>query len=160
MDNIIPSAYKCNKAYKLHMPIGYMRPSMLIDDLIIGRDVLPVFERPDVLAHYRQYCNFTRRACSASVGSKPQAAGHKPPTAGVQRDIIAIMPRHSRKAGQSRGRSPRFQWARVRFFAVFGLAGLPVIKINVKPPSLRFVFTLVFPHVPNKNQNKRPSSSK
>lgn len=160
MDNIIPSAYKRNKAYKLHMPIRYMRPSMLIDDLIIGWDVLPVFERPDVLAHYRQYCNFTRRACSASVGSKQQAAGHKLPTADVQRAIIAIMPRHSSKAGPSRGRYPRFQWARARFFADFGLAGHPVIKINFKPPSLRFIFTLVFPHVPNKNQNKRPSSSK
>ena len=80
MDNIIPSAYKRNKAYKLHMPIGYMRPSMLIDDLIIGRDASPVFERPDVLARYRQYCNFTRRACSASAGGKPQAAGHKSPS--------------------------------------------------------------------------------
>ena len=79
MDNIIPSAYKCNKAYKLHMPIGYMRPSMLIDDLIIGSDVLPVFERPHVWAHYRQYCNFTRRAYPASVGGKLQAAGHKLP---------------------------------------------------------------------------------
>ena len=108
MDHIIPLAYKSNKAYKLHMPIGYMRPSTLIDDLIIGRDVLPVFERPHVLERYRQYCNFTRRACSASVGSKPQAAGHKPPTAGVQRDIIAIMPRHSRKAGARRGDTPVF----------------------------------------------------
>ena len=150
----------CNKAYKLHMPIGYMRPSMLIDDLIIGRDASPVFVRPRVWARYRQYCNLTRRACSASVGGKLQAAGHKLPPAGVQRAIIAIMSRHSRKAGPSRGRSPRFQWARVRFFAGFGLAGHPVIKINFKPHSLRFIFTLVFPHVSNKNQNKRPSSSK
>lgn len=142
------------------MPIGYMRLSMLIDDLIIGRDVLPVFERPHVLERYRQYCNFTRRACPASCGGKPQAAGHKPPWVGVQRDIIAIMPRHSSKAGPGRGRYPRFQWARARFFADFDLAGHPVIKINFKPPSLRFIFTLVFPHVPNKNQNKRPSSSK
>ena len=79
MDNIIPSAYKCNKAYKLHMLIGYMRPSMLIDDLIIGWDDLPVFERPDVLARYRQYCNFTRWACSTCVGGKRQAAGHELP---------------------------------------------------------------------------------
>lgn len=79
---------------------------MLIDDLIIGGDDLPVFERPDVLARYRQYCNFTRRACSASVGSKPQATSHRP--AGVQRDIIAIMPRHSRKAGARRGDTPVF----------------------------------------------------
>lgn len=42
------------------------------------------------------------------------------------------------------GRYPRFQWARARFFADFGLAGLPVIKINFKPISLRFIFTLVF----------------
>ena len=79
MDNIIPSAYKCNKAYKLHMPIGYMRPSMLIDDLIIGRDDLPVFVRPDVLARYRPYCNFTLRACPANVGGKPDAGSHKQP---------------------------------------------------------------------------------
>lgn len=49
MDNIIPLSYKCSKSYKLHMPIGYMRPSMLIYDLIIGRDASPFFERPHVL---------------------------------------------------------------------------------------------------------------
>ena len=90
------------------MPIRYMRPSMLIDDLIIGRDDLPVFERPDVLERYRQYCNFTRWACSTSGSGKPQAASHKPPPASVQRDIIAIMPRHSRKAGARRGDTPVF----------------------------------------------------
>lgn len=100
-------------------------------------------------AHVRQ---------AAAASRKPQATSCR--LAGVQRDIIAIMPRHIRKAGPIRGRSPRFQWARARFFADFGLAGLPVIKINFKPLSLRFIFTLVFPNVPNKNQNKRPSSSK
>ena len=94
----------------------------------------------------------------SAASRKPQATSCR--RAGVQRAIIAIMPRYSRKAGPRRGRYPRFQWARARFFADFGLAGLPVIKINFKPPSLRFIFTLVFPHVPNKNQNKRPSSSK
>ena len=94
---------------------------------------------------------------ASAASRKPQATSRR---AIVQRDIIAIMPRHSRKAGPSRGRRPRFQWARARFFANFGLAGLPVIKINFKPLSLRFIFTLVFPHVSNKNQNKRPSSSK
>ena len=90
------------------MPIGYMRPSMLIDDLIIGRDASPVFDRPDVLERYRQYCNFTLRACPANVGGNPAAGSHKPPPAGVQRAIIAIMPRNSRKAGARRGDTPVF----------------------------------------------------
>ena len=95
---------------------------------------------------------------AAAESRKPQDASRRP--AGVQRGIIAIMPRHSRKAGPRRGRYPRFQWARARFFADSVLAGHPVIKIHFKPPSLRFIFTLVFPHATNKNQNKRPSSSK
>ena len=160
MDNIIPSAYKCNKAYKLHMLIGYMRPSMLynysnkagtIHPFLSVRKCWRVIGNIAILrtAHVRQ---------ASAASHKPQATSHRP--AGVQRAIIAIMPRHSRKAGPSRGIYPRFQWARVRFFADFGLAGHPVIKINFKPLSLRFIFTLVFPHVQNKNQNKRPSSSK
>ena len=95
---------------------------------------------------------------AAAESRKPQAASRRP--AGVQRAIIAIMPRYSRKAGPRRGRYPRFQLARARLFADFDLAGLPVIKINFKPPSLRFIFTLVFPRAPNKNQNKRSSRSK
>ena len=160
MDNIIPSAYKSNKAYKLHVPIGYMRPSMLYNYSNKAGTIYPFFRVRTCgrvigniailrAAHVRQ---------AAAASRKTQAASRRP--AGVQRAIIAIMPRHSRKAGPSRGRYPRFQWARARFFADFGLAGLPVIKINFKPPSLRFIFTLVFPHVSNKNQNKRPSSSK
>ena len=86
-----------------------------------------------MLERYRQYCNFTRRACSASAGGKLQAAGHKPPWAGVQRDIIAIMPRHSRKAGPSRGRYPRFQWARARLFAGFGQQVFPSLKSILSP---------------------------
>ena len=54
-----------------------MRPSMLIDDLIIGRGDPPVFERPHMWVRYRQYCNFTRWACSTCVGGKPQAASRK-----------------------------------------------------------------------------------
>lgn len=160
MDNIIPSAYKSNKAYKLHMPIEYMRPSMLYNYSNKAGTIHPFFR---VRTCWSGIGNIAilraahvRPASAAS--RKPQATSRRP--ADVQRDIIAIMPRHSRKAGPRRGRYPRFQWARVRFFAGFGLAGLPVIKINFKPPSLRFIFTLVFPHVPNKNQNKLPSSSK
>ena len=160
MDNIIPSAYKRNKAYKLHMPIGYMRPSMLYNYFNKAGTIYPFWSvrtswngigNIAILraAHVRQ---------ASATSRKPQATNRRP--AGVQRDIIAIMPRPSRKAGPIRWGYPRFQWARVRFFADFGLAGHPVIKINFKPLSLRFIFTLVFPHVPNKNQNKRPSSSK
>ena len=160
MDHIIPWAYKSNKAYKLHLPIGYMRPSMLYN---YSNKVGTLYPFLSVRKCWRVIGNIAilraahvRPASAAS--RKPQATSHRP--AGVQRAIIAIMPRHNRKAGPSWGRYPRFQWARVRFFADFGLAGLPVIKINFKPPSLRFIFTLVFPHVTNKNQNKRPSSSK
>lgn len=153
-------AYKSNKAYKLHMPIGYMRPSMLYNYSNKAGTIYPFLSARTcwsgigniailLAAHVRQ---------AAAASRKPQATSCR--LAGVQRDIIAIMPRHSRKAGPSRGGYPRFQWARARFFAVFGLAGHPVIKINFKPLSLRFIFTLVFPHVSNKNQNKRPSSSK
>ena len=160
MDNIIPSAYKSNKAYKLHMPIGYVRPNMLYNYFNKAGTFYPflrvsmcwsVIGNIAILraAHVRQ---------AAAASYKPQATSCR--LAGVQRAIIAIMTRYSRKAGHSRGIYPRFQWARARFFADFGLAGHPVIKINFKPLSLRFIFTLVFPHVPNKNQNKRPSSSK
>ena len=136
--------------------------------------------RPSMLYNYSNkagtlYPFFRVRTCWSVIGNiailraarvRPASAASRKPQAtscrlaSVQRDIIAIMPRYSRKAGPRRGRSPRFQWARARFFVDFGLAGHPVIKINFKPPSLRFIFTLVFPHVPNKNQNKRPSSSK
>ena len=160
MDNIIPSAYKCNKAYKLHAPIGYMRPSMLYNYSNKAGTSYPFLS---VRTCWRGIGNIAilraahvRPASAAS--RKPQATSRRP--ASVQRDIIAIMPRHSNKAGPSRGRHPRFQWALARFFADCGLAGLPVIKINFKPLSLRFIFTLVFPRAPNKNQNKRPSSSK
>ena len=175
MDNIIPWAYKCNKSYKLHLPIGYMRPSMLYNYSNKAGTIYPFLSVRTSwsgighiailrFAHVRQASAASRKPQAAPGRrttchySKPQVASRRP--AGVQRDIIAIMPRHSRKAGPGRGRYPRFQWARARFFADFGLAGHPVIKINFKPPSLRFIFTLVFPHVPNKNQNKRPSSSK
>lgn len=160
MDNIIPSAYKCNKAYKLHMLIEYMRPSMLynyfnkagtIYSFLLVRACGRIIGNIAILraAHVRP---------AAAESRKPQATSRRP--AGVQRDIIAIMPRHRRQAGARWGGYPRFQWARRRFFADFGLAGHPVIKINFKPLSLRFIFTLVFPRTTNKNQNKRPSSSK
>ena len=140
MDNIIPSAYKCNKAYKLHIPIGYMRPSMLYNYFNKAGAIYPFLSvrtswsgigNIAILraAHVRQ---------AAAASRKPQATSRR--LAGVQRAIIAIMPRHSRKAGTRRGRYPRFQWARRRFFVDFGLAGLPVIKINFKPISLRFIF--------------------
>ena len=140
MDNIIPSAYKCNKAYKLHALIRYMRPSMLYNYSIKAGTIYPFLI---VRTCWSGIGNITilraahvRPASAAS--RKPQATSRPP--ADVQRDIIAIMPRHRRKADQSRGRYPRFQLARARFFADFGLAGLPVIKINFKPPSLRFIF--------------------
>ena len=142
------------------MPIGYMRPSMLYNysnkagtlyPFLIVRTCWSGISNIAILraAHVRP---------ASAASGKPQATSCR--RASVQRDIIAIMPRHRRKAGPTRGRYPRFQWARARFFADFGLAGHPVIKINFKPPSLRFIFTLVFAHVQNKNQKKRPSSSK
>ena len=160
MDNIIPLAYKCNKAYKLYALIRYMRPSMLYIYSNKAGTIYPFF-RVRTCWHGIGNIAILRAAHvrpASAASYKPQATSCR--RASVQRDIIAIMPRHSRKAGTRRGRYPRFQWARRRFFVDFGLAGLPVIKINFKPPSLRFIFTLVFPHVPNKNQNKRPSSSK
>ena len=153
MDNIIPSAYKCNKAYKLHTLIWYMRPSMLYNYSNKAGTIYPYLS-------VRAYGRIIGNLAILRAAHVLQASAASRRLAGVQRGIIAIMPRHSRRAGPGRGRYPRFQWARARFFAGFGLAGHPVIKINFKPHSLRFIFTLVFPHVPNKNQNKRPSSSK
>ena len=109
--------------------------------------------RPSMLYNYSYkagtiYLFLSVRTCWSGIGNiailraarvrpapaasrKPQATSRRP--AGVQRGIIAIMTRHSRKAGPSRGRYPRFQWARARFCADWCKQVFPSLKSILSP---------------------------
>lgn len=90
------------------MPIGYMRPSMLYNYFNKAGTIYPFLSARTCgrgigniailrAAHVRQ---------AAAASRKPQATSHR--LAGVQRAIIAIMPRHRRKAGPAGGDTPVF----------------------------------------------------
>ena len=90
------------------MPIGYMRPSMLYNYSNKAGTIYPSLSVRTcwrVIGHIAILHAAHVRQASAASG-KPQATSCR--RAGAQRDIIAIMPRHSSKAGARRGDTPVF----------------------------------------------------